>query len=245
MGRLTGKVAIVTGGARGMGAAHARRFIREGASVVITDLLEDEGAVLATELGDKARFLAHDVTDAATWDRVVAAAEEAFGPVDILVNNAGIGHVTPLVEMSEAEYRKVIDINQVSVFLGMKAVVPSMRRAGGGSIVNISSLAGIIAASGGLAYSASKFAVRGMTKAGAIELAPDRIRVNSVHPGVIATPMTQGFGFEDDHPMILGTPMHRAAQPEEVTSMVLYLASDESSFSTGAEFIVDGGFTAA
>ncbi|WP_030609631.1 glucose 1-dehydrogenase [Streptomyces fulvoviolaceus] len=242
MARLNGKVAVITGGARGMGATHARRFVEEGASVVITDVIKDEGSALAAELGEHARFLAHDVTDAAGWDEVVAAAEDTFGPVDVLVNNAGIQKTGPLLDLSEADYRKVIDVNQVSVFLGMRAVIPSMRRAGGGSIVNISSLAGLIGSPMTVAYAASKFAVRGMTKAAAAEFGPEGIRVNSVHPGFIRTPMV--VDLPDDHPVIQSAPLGRIADPSEVTALVLYLASDESSFSTGSEFVVDGGYSA-
>ncbi|MGW0948901.1 glucose 1-dehydrogenase [Streptomyces sp. NPDC002623] len=244
MARLNGKVAVITGGARGMGAAHARRFIEEGASVVITDVLKDEGEDLAAELGAKAHFTSHDVSDAAGWERVVALAEDTFGPVGVLVNNAGIGQARSLLDMTEAEYRRVVDINQVGVFLGMKAVIPSMRRAGGGSIVNISSTAGLVGVPMGTAYTASKFAVRGMTKAVAAEFAAEGIRVNSVHPGVVVTPLTEEYGFTGSHPAIRAIPVRRPGEPEEVTAVVLYLASDESSYSTGAEFVVDGGQTA-
>ncbi|MBE8476081.1 glucose 1-dehydrogenase [Streptomyces justiciae] len=244
MARLNGKVAVITGAARGMGATHARRFVEEGASVVITDVLKDEGEALAAELGAQACFFAHDVTDAVGWHQVVTLAEETFGPVAILVNNAGVGQVRPLLDMTEAEYRRVVDINQLGVFLGMKAVIPSMRRLGGGSIVNVSSTSGLVGSPAGAAYSASKFGVRGLTKSVAVEFAAEGIRVNSVHPGVIVTPMTDEYGFTGDHPAIRATPMRRPAQPEEVTALVLYLASDESSFSTGAEFVVDGGQTA-
>ncbi|GGN23141.1 glucose 1-dehydrogenase [Streptomyces fuscichromogenes] len=244
MARLDGKVAVITGGARGMGAAHARRFVEEGASVVITDVLKDEGEALAAELGDQARFLAHDVSEAAGWDEVVALAEETFGPVGVLVNNAGVGQVRALLDTTEAEYRRIVDINQLGVFLGMKAVVPSMRRAGGGSIVNVSSTAGMVGVQLGAAYSASKFAVRGLTKSVAAEFAAEGIRVNSVHPGVVVTPMTDKYGFTGDHPAIRAIPARRPGRPEEVTALVLYLASDESGYSTGSEFVVDGGQTA-
>ncbi|MEV8546760.1 glucose 1-dehydrogenase [Streptomyces sp. NPDC051572] len=243
MARVTGKVAIITGGARGMGAAHARRFIEEGASVVITDVLKDEGHALASELGERARFLAQDVTDGARWAEVVADAEDAFGPVDVLVNNAGISFSGLMLDTSEADFRKVVDINQVGVFLGMQAVVPSMRRAGGGSIVNISSFAGLMGTAVGIAYCASKFAVRGMTKAAAAEFGREGIRVNSVHPGFIRTPMIDAF--PDDHPYVQASPLARVAEPSEVAALVLYLASDESSFSTGSEFVVDGGLGCA
>lgn len=245
MGRLDGKVAVITGAARGMGAAHAKRFVEEGAKVVVTDILPDEGEKLASELGKNAVFVKHDVSSAADWDEVVNMAEEAFGPVDILVNNAGISVSVPIEELTEEQYRKVVDINQVSVFLGTKAVLPSMKKTGGGSIVNISSMAGIVGGQGQMAYSASKFAVRGMTKAAAAELAPLNIRVNSVHPGAIRTPM---IDWPENKEIIealeASTPLGRVAEPEEVSELVLFLASDESSYSTGAEFLIDGGASA-
>lgn len=243
MSKLTDKVAIVTGGARGMGEAHVRRFIAEGAKVVFTDINEAGGQALEEELGGTAKFVKQDVTSAAEWKKVVEEAENAFGPVHILVNNAGISIGTPFLELSEEDYRKIVDINQVSVFLGMKAVVPSMQKAGSGSIVNISSINGLVG--GAVGYTDTKFAVRGMTKAAALQLAHLNIRVNSVHPGVIETPMvTEGDSVELIKEFAKSIPLGRMAQPEEVTKLVLYLASDESSYSTGSEFIVDGGLTA-
>ncbi|RIX52072.1 SDR family oxidoreductase [Paenibacillus nanensis] len=243
MARLEGKVAIITGAAQGMGAAHARRFVAEGAKVVLTDVKEAEGSALASELGENALFIKHNVTSAADWAAVIGRAEEAFGPVHVLVNNAGITTAKSILETSEEEYRRIVDINQVSVFLGMKAVIPSMQKAGGGSIVNISSINGIVG--GAVGYTDTKFAVRGMTKAAALECSHYGIRVNSVHPGVIATPMV----VQEDTKAAVEEfakhiPLKRVAQPEEVSNIVLYLASDESSYSTGAEFIVDGGITA-
>ncbi|MFV9453433.1 glucose 1-dehydrogenase [Rhodococcus sp. NM-2] len=245
MGRLSGQVAIVTGASRGMGAAHARAFAAEGAQVLLTDVLAAEGAALADELGSNARFAAHDVTRADDWDRVIALAEESFGPVSILVNNAGVGVYSPIEVMTEDEYRRVIDVNQVSTFLGMKAVAGSMGRAGRGSIINISSVAGFIGEAGTVAYAASKFAVRGMTKVAAKELGPQGIRVNSVHPGVIESPMA----LENDDPQALAaakayaaaTPLGRMGRPQEVSNLVVFLASEESSFATGAAFVIDGG----
>lgn len=243
MTRLEGKVAIITGAAQGMGASHARRFVAEAAKVVITDLNEEKGTALASELGENVLFVKQNVTSAEDWAAVVAKAEEKFGPVNVLVNNAGITMAKSILETTEEEYRRIVDINQVSVFLGMKNVIPSMQKVGGGSIVNISSINGIVG--GAVGYTDTKFAVRGMTKAAAMECSHYGIRVNSVHPGVIATPMV----VQEDTKAAVEEfakhiPLKRVAQPEEVTNLVLYLASDESSYSTGAEFIVDGGITA-
>ena len=245
MGRVSGKVAIVTGAARGMGAADARRMIDEGAKVMLTDILDAEGAATAKSLGPNARFLHHDVTKEAEWKQIVAETEKAFGPVSVLVNNAGISTYGMIETLEESEYRRVIDINQVSVFLGMKSVLPSMKRAGGGSIINISSGAGLIGFANVISYSASKFAVRGMTKSAAIEFAPYNIRVNSIHPGLIRTPMT-AVTPDSEAAMVASaaaTPAGRIGEPDEVANVVLMLASDESRFSTGAEFVIDGGIT--
>lgn len=241
MDRVKSKTVIVSGGARGMGAAFARRLIAEGAAVVVADVLIDEGKAVAAELGDDAVFLPLDVTDESSWETVVAETERIFGPVSGLVNNAGIVHVDPIEQLAEADYRRVIDVNQVGVFLGMKTVVPSMRRAGGGSIVNISSIGGIIAFSNILGYVASKWAVRGMTKAAAQEFGADGIRVNSVHPGVVATEMTADS--DRSHSMVHDQPLPRAAAPGELAGLVLFLISDEASFCTGSEFVADGGYT--
>ena len=246
MGRLQGKVAIVTGAAQGMGEAHARAFVREGARVVLTDINASRGEEIAQELGDAAVFLQHDVTDEAGWRQVVLLAEERFGNITVLVNNAGvIGPVKGLLDLTQEEFLQVCAVNQLGVFLGMQAVVPSMTAAGGGSIVNISSIAGMLgtAASSNAAYCASKFAVRGMSKLIAVWHGKDGIRVNSVHPGYILTPMmiaatdAQGGGATE------AIPLGRMAQPEEVSSVVLFLASDESSFVSGAEYVVDGAMT--
>lgn len=245
MGRVSGKVAIVTGAARGMGAAFAQRLIEEGAQVMLTDVLEAEGTATAKALGDNARFLRHDVVSEDEWKRIVSETEAAFGPVSVLINNAGIVAYGPLETMDEADYRRVIDINQVSVFLGMKSIVHSMKRAGGGSIVNISSVCGIIGTSHTMAYTASKFAVRGMTKSAAIELAAYNIRVNSIHPGFIDTPMTKPTPETEANlaAAAASTPAKRIGKPVEVANVVLMLASDESRFSTGSEFVIDGGMT--
>ena len=236
-------MAIVTGGARGMGAAHVRRFVQEGAKVIFTDINEEGGLSLEKELEGKAKFVKQDVTKAGDWKRVVDEAEKTFGPVNILVNNAGISISKSIFEITEEEYRRLIDINQVSVFLGIKAVLPSMQKTGNGSIINISSINGLVG--GAVGYTDSKFAVRGLTKAVALQLAALGIRVNSVHPGVIETPMvTEGDAVEVIKEFAKHIPLQRMAQPEEVTNLVLYLASDESSYSTGSEFVVDGGLTA-
>jgi 3alpha(or 20beta)-hydroxysteroid dehydrogenase len=245
MGRLDGKVAIITGAARGMGASHARTFIREGASVVLTDRLGEEGRALAAELGDRAAFVEGDVTSAQSWQEVVAAADKRFGPPTVLVNNAGILLLHGLDDVTVEDYRKVVEINQIGVLLGMKAVLPSMRTAGVGSIINIASTMSVRGSLGIFAYGASKWAVRGMTKSAALELAEQNIRVNAVHPSEIATPMIDEMAAAGSpiDPNIL--PVKRFGRPEEVSAVVLFLASDESSFVTGADYAVDGGFLAA
>lgn len=247
MGRLANKVALITGAARGMGESHAKRFIAEGAKVVLTDLADEAGQALANELGSNALFIKHDVTCAASWKEVIIAAEKAFGPLHILVNNAGIlGPVADTQHLSEAEYLNVCNVNQHSVFLGMQAVLPSMLRAGIGSIVNISSIAGMAANYGfpNLAYVASKFAVRGMTKATAIEYGSKNIRVNSVHPGFIQTPMMVEATDENGGDALGLIPLGRIADPKEVSNLVLFLASDEASYITGSEHLVDAGMLA-
>ena len=243
MSRLAGKVAIITGAAQGMGAAHAKLFVENGAKVVLTDLNEEKGQAFAAELGENALFVKQNVASEEDWATVVAKAEEAFGPVNVLVNNAGITMAKNMLDVTVEEYRRIVEINQVSVFLGMKTVAASMMKTGGGSIINISSMNGLVA--GSIGYTDTKFAVRGMTKAAAINLAPMGIRVNSVHPGVIATPMV----VQEDTKAAVEEfskhiPLKRVAQPEEVSNMVLFLASDESSYSTGSEFVIDGGMTA-
>nr|WP_317199367.1 glucose 1-dehydrogenase [uncultured Psychrobacter sp.] len=243
MARLTNKVVIITGAAQGMGETHARLFIAEGAQVVLTDINADKGEALVKELGDNALFVKQDVTDEADWQQVIEATITKFGQIDVLVNNAGITTHKSILDTSVDDYRKILEINQVSVFLGMKAVIPTMKAAKQGSIINISSINGLVG--GAIGYTDSKFAVRGMTKAAALECAPFGIRVNSVHPGVIATPMiSQGDTKDAVEAFAKTIPLQRVAQPEEVSSMVLFLASDDSSYSTGSEFIIDGGLTA-
>jgi 3alpha(or 20beta)-hydroxysteroid dehydrogenase len=250
MGRVSGKVAIITGAARGMGAAHARRLIEEGAKVMLTDVLDQEGEATAKALGANAQFRHLDVTREAEWKQIVSETETAFGPVNVLVNNAGIVDWSPIETMEESHYRRVIDINQVSVFLGMKSVLPSMKRAGGGSIINISSVSGLLGNPNVLGYTASKFAVRGMSKSAAVEFAPHNIRVNSIHPGIIRTPMTMPMTTPDTEERFAAiaaqaaqTPAARVGEPDEVANVVLMLASDETRFSTGAEFVIDGGLS--
>lgn len=243
MGRVQDKVILVTGSAQGMGETHARRFIQEGAKVVLTDLNEEKGQALATELGSNALFIKHDVTSESDWERVIAQVEQHFGAVNVLVNNAGITMSKSILDMSLGEYRRIVEINQVSIFLGMKAVIPAMKEAKSGSIINISSINGLVG--GAIGYTDTKFAVRGMTKAAALECSPFGIRVNSVHPGVIETPMImQGDTKAAVEAFAKQIPLRRIAKPEEVTSMVLYLASDDSGYSTGSEFVIDGGITA-
>ena len=243
MARLQDKVIIITGAAQGMGETHARLCIKEGAKVVLTDINSEKGEALAKELGNNALFIKQDVTNEQDWTDVVEKAEAKFGQINVLVNNAGITTHKSILDTSLNDYRKILEINQVSVFLGMKAVIPSMQTSKQGSIINISSINGLVG--GAIGYTDSKFAVRGMTKAAALECAPYGIRVNSLHPGVIATPMiTQGDTKAAVDAFAKSIPMKRVAEPEEVSRMVLFLASDDSSYSTGSEFIIDGGLTA-
>jgi 3alpha(or 20beta)-hydroxysteroid dehydrogenase len=250
MGRLDGKIAIVTGGARGQGEAEVRLFVHEGAKVVFGDVLDDLGEKVAADLGGAAVYVHHDVRDEDGWTALVAGAEERFGGVDALVNNAGVLDFGTLThETSLASYMRLVEINQVGVFLGMRAAIPAMLRRGGGSIVNISSTNGFSGYGGTIAYTASKFAVRGMTKTAALEYGKARIRVNSIHPGGIDTPMTRlddlGEMTQADQDAMYGSfALGRAGQPEEIAKLALFLASDDSSYCTGAEFIADGGMLA-
>lgn len=248
MTRLKNKVAIITGASRGMGASHAKMFVDQGAKVVLTDLDEVKGQALARSLGeDNALFVRHDVTRLEDWHETVRQAQQRFGPVTVLVNNAGVlGPVAGVCELTEKDYLQVCNVNQHAVFYGMQAVLPSMREAGIGSIVNISSIAGMAANYGfpNLAYVASKFAVRGMTKAAAVEYGPFNIRVNSVHPGFIQTPMMVEATDEQGGDALAQIPLGRIAQPEEVSNLVLFLACDEASYITGSEYLVDAGMLA-
>jgi 3alpha(or 20beta)-hydroxysteroid dehydrogenase len=251
MGRLDGKVALISGGARGMGASHVERFVAEGARVVVGDVRDDLGSSVVASLGDAARYIHCDVTSESDWDAAVSLAVEEFGGLDILVNNAGILLFAPLTKMPVADFRRVLDVNATGCWLGMRAAVAPMRSGGGGSIINISSIEGMSGAARLSAYTASKFAVRGMTKSAATELGRYGIRVNSVHPGAILTPMVleaaSSYSADDmahADAFMKAMPLGRFAEPAEVSGMLVYLGSDESSYCTGAEFLVDGGILA-
>ena len=239
MARVAGKVALISGGARGMGASHARLLIEEGAKVVIGDLLDAEGEALAAELGDAVRYVHLDVTSYEDWQNAVELAVREFGGLDILVNNAGIANFGTIEEYTLEQWDKMIAINLTGVFYGIKAAVEPLKKSGKGSIINISSTAGIQGYEALPGYNAAKFGVRGLSKNAALDLGRHNIRVNSVHPGVIRTPMTDELDTPQSH-----VALHRVGEPIELLNLVLFLASDESSFSTGAEFIADGGETA-
>ncbi|AHH96786.1 glucose 1-dehydrogenase [Kutzneria viridogrisea] len=243
MARLAGKTALITGAARGQGAAAARRYVAEGARVVLADVLDDLGTALAEELGEAARYLHLDVGDEGDWQQIA----EEFDHFDVLVNNAGVLHFAAVDQTTLADYERLVRINQIGTFLGMRTVVPGMKRAGGGSIVNVSSVEGLAAMPYLLAYSATKFAIRGMTKVAAVELGAHRIRVNSVHPGAIDTDMVRsalGGREVDMTPVVKRVALGRAGRPEEIAELVVFLGSEESSYCTGAEFVADGGATA-
>jgi 3alpha(or 20beta)-hydroxysteroid dehydrogenase len=241
MGRLDGKVALISGGARGQGAAEAALFVAEGAKVVVGDVLEAEGAEVAAGLGEAAAFVHLDVTDEASWQAAVTETETRFGPVSVLVNNAGVLSWGRIDQIALDEFERVMDVNVRGVFLGIKAVAPSMRRAGGGSIINTSSTSGLVGLPFLAAYVASKWAVRGLTKTAAIDLGHDGIRVNSIHPGGIDTPMIAGT--DGDAPFYRRLPVPRMGTADEVARSVLFLASEDSSYITGAELAIDGGAT--
>ena len=234
--RLAGKVALVSGAARGMGASHAREMVAHGARVVCGDILDAEGERVAEDLGDAARYIHLDVTSPDDWERAVAVAVAEFGGIDILVNNAGILNIGTVEDFPLSEWQRILDINLTGVFLGIRAVTPAMKAAGRGSIINISSIEGMAGTVACHGYTATKFAVRGLTKSTALELGAFGIRVNSVHPGLVKTPMADWVP-ED----IFSSALGRIAQPREVSNLVVYLASDDSSYSTGSEFVVDGG----
>lgn len=242
-GRLEGKVAIITGAARGMGAMHVRRFVEEGCSVLMTDVLEAEGSRLASALGKSVEFRRQDVSQPSDWETVAKACLERFGRIDILINNAGIIIPGSIEETTIDMYMKVFQINELGTFLGMKAVLPYMKAAASGSIVNISSSSGLVGVPNTVAYTASKFAVRGMTKVAANEYANHNVRVNSVHPGIIDTPLLGDGTPETKAEIARQTPLNRMGLPVEVSNLVLFLASDEAAFCTGAEFVIDGGQT--
>lgn len=247
--RLDGKVALISGGARGMGAEEAKLFAREGAKVVIGDILEAEGKQTeaeVNEIGGDCLFVRLDVTNEADWKAAVGAAVARFGKLDILVNNAGIFRGAKVEDTSTEEWDQVMDINAKGVFLGTKVAIPEMRKAGGGSIVNISSVAGLVGNPFISAYNASKGAVRIFTKSTAVQYAKEGIRANSIHPGVIETPMTQDVVNEPDFKefRLSANPISRLGQPADIAYGVLYLASDEASFVTGSELVIDGGWTA-
>ena len=248
--RLEGKVAFISGGSRGMGAEEARLFAKEGAKVVIGDVLEDEGQRLAAQIGEEggeALFVALDVTSEAQWQAAVAATVARFGKLDVLVNNAGIGGNGTVENTTVEDWDRVMDINAKGVFLGTKVAIPEMRRTGGGSIINISSQLGIVGVDNSSPqYQASKGAVRLLTKATAIQYAGENIRANSVHPGPIVTPMTESGRADPDRNQVTLSriPLGRYGEAEDVAYGVLFLASDESSFMTGSELVIDGGWVA-
>ncbi|MEV0384244.1 glucose 1-dehydrogenase [Nonomuraea sp. NPDC050643] len=242
MGMLDGKVALITGGARGMGAAHVRLFLEEGARVVFGDVLDEEGKALAEETG--ATYVRHDVTSVEEWERAVATATDAYGKLDVLVNNAGILKFRRIAEMSPDDFDRIIDVNLKGTWLGIKSVIEPMKAAGRGAVVNISSIEGFVGAEGLSAYAASKFGIRGVTKSAARELARFKIRVNSVHPGAINTSMAMDPDIMqevDADAFVKSMVIKRFAKPVEVSHVVAFLASDRSSYCTGSEFTVDGG----
>lgn len=239
MERVIDKVALVTGAARGIGAATAARLHGEGARVVLADILDEEGKETAERIGEGALYVHLDVTSPQDWEAAVAAAVDTFGGLNILVNNAGIVNFAPIEDYTLEQWNSVIGVNLTGTFNGIKAAIPALKKSKAGSIINISSIAGLRGYEQIPGYTASKFGVRGLTKAAALDLGRHGIRVNSVHPGVISTPMTAGMTLDMSH-----VPISRMGHPGEVAELVLYLASDDSSFVTGAEFTIDGGDTA-
>jgi 3alpha(or 20beta)-hydroxysteroid dehydrogenase len=246
MGRVAGKVALITGAARGQGAAHARLLAAEGAQVVITDIKDGEGRALAEEIGGAAFYMSHDVASELAWQAVMAAIRERCGRLDVLVNNAGIAVMASLAETDTALFERTVRINQLGVFLGIKYGAEVMKAGGGGSIINISSITAVKSSPLYIAYTGTKWAVRGLSRAAAIELAPAKVRVNVVFPGIIDTPMLteSAPGLNVEEFGAANTPLGRVGKPNDVASAILFLASDESGFITGAELAVDGGVTA-
>ncbi len=245
--RLSGKVALVTGAARGQGEAEARRFVAEGATVLLTDVADEAGTAVAADLGAAAAYEHLDVTDPRQWETVVDAVVARWGRLDILVNNAGIGVLAPLDGLAPEEHQRVVDVNLNGVYYGMRAAVGPMRANHSGAIVNVSSIDGLVGVLGMTSYSATKFAVTGMTRSAAIELGPAGIRVNSVHPGVINSPMVQEAPAEIHaklDALMAMQPIARMGEPAEVAALVLFLASDEAAYITGAQFVIDGGHLA-
>ena len=243
MGKLQDKVVVITGGAQGMGELHAKKAIAEGAKVVITDINDELGQKTANSLGDDVLFIKHDVSKETDWNHVIQEVMNKWNRIDVLVNNAGITYNKTIDQISLEDYMKIVNINQVSVFLGIKTVSKIMKSQKQGSIINISSMNGLVG--GAIGYTDTKFAVRGMTKAAAKELSPYNIRVNSVHPVVIKTPMLEQDDVKEAVKEFEKTiPMRRVAQPEEVSNLVCFLGSDDASYSTGSEFVIDGGITA-
>ena len=241
-GRLEGKVAVITGAARGQGEAEARLFVAEGARVVLTDVLADEVAAVAASLGDAAVAAAHDVSDEAAWAAVVELATSRFGGIDVLVNNAAIHRIRPLLEETAPDLRRIMDVNLIGPVLGIQAVVPAMQARGGGAVVNISSLAAHNGFWGHSAYGSTKWALRGVSRTAAVELGPLGIRVNSVYPGMVDTAMLPPAGDPGtDAARTAHLPLGRVGQPTEIAEAVLFLASDASSYMTGAEIVIDGG----
>jgi 3alpha(or 20beta)-hydroxysteroid dehydrogenase len=238
-GRLADKVAVITGGARGQGAAEGALFAAEGAVVYLTDVRTEEGEKAAAAAG--ASFLEHDVTSPSRWREIVDQVVAQHGRLDVLVNNAGIFHAATMADTPLETWQRLVAINQTGVFLGMQTVAPQMKAQRSGSIINISSVAGIRGTSICFAYGATKWAVRGMTKSAAQELGPFGVRVNSIHPGIIDTPMLEGHPLDA---LTVNTPLARVAHADEVARLALWLASDENSYATGAEFVIDGGMTA-
>ena len=240
-GRLAGKVAIVTGAARGMGAAEAALFVAEGAQVVLSDINRADGAALAEKLGPGAEFVHLDVTDECSWRELVQHVDAAHGRLDVLVNTAGLSRVAPFDDQALDAFDAMVAVNQRGVFLGMRAATPLMRRSGGGSIINIASTAALRGVPGLLSYTGTKFAVRGLTQVAAAELAGDQIRVSCIHPGAIDTPMHRENTPERQAELLELIPLGRFGQPEDIAQMALFLASDASSYVTGGDFVVDGG----